>query len=325
MHDDGIDHYLLYDWRDPEVLARVNELLQSRGLGRLRDLGCFFADGICVEHHVKRGLLLTATRDIPAERMILVERNLLPFVPPFLYPQGQADVPYCHFGLPLLLVPNAVIFRFPALLNYLRMSSNSTNGGVFAVGSFIGHSCSANAERHTRKDGASAIVTTVPIAKGEEITVQYSNLAVVPFQPIRRLWLLWWRGFWCRCARCSGSDSQVLSKLRALARANADEAAIHQQISEKLFPHRGNLDLNTALLKEFMINSRTVRIHIIMSVFSFLAAVIQGVGVYLALPKAWQNTLPSPYLLAVGLVLWCIFSDLLFSILLHLGLAAYDR
>lgn len=285
--------YLLFDWRSDEALARVNELLCMRGLGVLRDLGCFLADGVGVQ--LRRGrVVLVAARDLKRGHVLLVERDLLPFVPPVLFPRDGAEIPMFHFGIPLFLC------RFlswkVSFMQYLRLSANLVTGGLFVVGSMAGHSCSPNAERYVREsDGAGALVTTCSVLKGEQLTVSCSGVVVLPDWPggtlLRRLWLLWWKGFWCGCDRCTGVECDSFTKLRAMS-AQVDKTAIEQVIADALYAQRGHLAINDTLLKGFVLDRQTCVIHSLMTLFALMCVCAQSVLAWAALPVLLKEVLP---------------------------------
>lgn len=326
MDDSIFCELLVHDWHDDDFLKQANELLNSKGLGRLKGLGCFLADGIELSRHQTKGLVVVATSDLPAGKVVLVERSLLPFTPPCLYPRNPSEVPYSHWGFPFYWLPSVVFYRFPVLLQYLRMASNSFIGGVFAVGSRVSHSCAPNAERYMHeKFGATALITTVPITKGSEITVQYSNVVAFPSRKLRRCWLFWWRGFWCSCERCSGLEQDSYKKLRALLLANSDPAPVETTITEALYSHRGNLELNASLLSRCALDKSVSYMHFAMTLSLNVFAWFQMYMLWTyVLPTELLSYLPNGYwTFAIGVIAF-VCSDPILSVVLSLEVFFYD-
>eukprot|EP00746_Dinoflagellata_sp_MGD_P136788 gnl/MRDRNA2_/MRDRNA2_70663_c0_seq1.p1 gnl/MRDRNA2_/MRDRNA2_70663_c0~~gnl/MRDRNA2_/MRDRNA2_70663_c0_seq1.p1 ORF type:complete len:347 (+),score=31.36 gnl/MRDRNA2_/MRDRNA2_70663_c0_seq1:77-1117(+) len=228
---------LLNDWCYEGRLAKVNELIAKKDFGPLRSIGCVYADGLEVRRHPIKGLTTVATRDLPPQTLLMVELDIRPAVPGFLFPREPHEAPPFLAGVPFGLIPTSWYKRFPSLLSYLQMCLNISHGGLFGLGSMLSHSCSPNAERQTtHREDMSAVLTFHPIKKGEEITVRYTNLILIPDALggglITRLRLYWQRGFWCACERCNGREHQSIleAKMKAMHMVNTDEAVVDGQI-----------------------------------------------------------------------------------------------
>merc|ERR1712032_621137 len=125
-------------------------------------------------------------------------------------------------GLPLYVLPCGMVGRFSWVMRFLRLYLNRYHVGLFALGAMMSHSCSPNAERYTREDGMSAVLSSYSIRAGEEISIHYTNLIHMRQARggrfVRRCFLFTKMGFCCQCSRCTGTETQTKAKLLAKAR-----------------------------------------------------------------------------------------------------------
>ncbi len=73
--------------------------------------------------------------------------------------------------------------------------------GLYPLGAFLNHCCVPNARHYFNKNGLMIVKASVSIAKGEEITLTYTDF----FWPTSLRWkyLTMTKDFECSCARCS--------------------------------------------------------------------------------------------------------------------------
>lgn len=84
--------------------------------------------------------------------------------------------------------------------------------GLYPLGAFLNHCCVPNARHYFNKSGLMIVKAAMSIAKGEEITLTYTDF-LWPTS-LRSKYLRMTKDFECSCVRCS--DPTVLYSLKAL-------------------------------------------------------------------------------------------------------------
>lgn len=90
-------------------------------------------------------------------------------------------------------------------------STSTSLRGLYPLGAFLNHSCVPNARHYFNKRGFMITRAAVPIVKGEEITMTYTDF--LWHTSLRWKYLKMTKDFECSCRRCS--DPTVTVKIYA--------------------------------------------------------------------------------------------------------------
>mmetsp|Transcript_12141 Transcript_12141/g.35208 ORF Transcript_12141/g.35208 Transcript_12141/m.35208 type:complete len:550 (-) Transcript_12141:108-1757(-) len=206
-------------WTDWWMFCQQTDEVKSKVLDLYRDMTCPHA--LCLEQYLKDK---QSHRD---EEKICDD-----------------DFDYGIFEKQDEFVDFAMVMRYNAVELQPPRADGTGPGEDFGSGLFdtackINHSCTPNCAWYTSTDGRAKIIRAIaPIAKGEELTLNYMNNELEPITQ-RRDDLQKYKGFICDCPRCSTSKGDDTRRFTCATENCPGVHFLHQPMADtdpKLLP-----------------------------------------------------------------------------------------